>query len=93
MLCVIHVHALTIIGRLLISKSRLIKNLAKVSCHIIIIIHCRTFYYPLAYLFIGLYTLAAGVVSLHFEILVDRHGGCAIALLMGKPETGLYAYP
>ena len=39
----------------------------------------------------GVYTLASGVVSLHFEIIVDKHGGCPIALLTGDSETGQYS--
>ena len=37
----------------------------------------------------GLYTLAASVMALHFEIIVKKQGGCPVPMLVGDPETGM----
>lgn len=40
-------------------------------------------------LFIGVYTLSAAVMALHFEVLTEGQGGCPVPMLVGEPETGI----
>ena len=47
--------------------------------------------YVLCTSIVGVLAVAAGVMAIHYELLVELHDACPLPMLVGESETGKYS--